>query len=345
MTGKRLPAEWEPHELTWLGWPHNKEDWPGKFMPIPWVFGEIVKYISRGEKIRILIEDKDHQGKAEKILKYINVELNNIEFYKFKTNRGWMRDLSPAFVKDEKDDTIAVHFLFNGWAKYDNYKKDEKFPGFISKKFNMSTITPRHNENPVTLEGGSIDTNGSGTLITTEECLLDDKIQSRNPGFTKEDYEELFRTYLGITNTIWLGKGIAGDDTHGHIDDLCRFVNKNTVVLVSEKNQSDENYFNLKENEERLKNAKLEDGSSLNIVPLPMPSPVIFKKERLPASYANFYISNYAVMVPTFNDPNDRIALGIISDLITDRPVIGIHSLDLVWGLGTIHCLTHEQPF
>lgn len=344
MIGKRLPAEWESHELTWLGWPHNKEDWPGKFTPIPWVYGEIVKYISIGEKVRILVEDKDHQGKAEKILKYINVELNNVDFCKFKTNRGWMRDISPAFVKNEKNDTIAVHFHFNGWAKYDNYKKDEKFPGFMSKKFNMSKITTVHNENPVILEGGSIDTNGRGTLITTEECLLDDNIQTRNPGFTKKDYEELFRTYLGITNTIWLGKGIAGDDTHGHIDDLCRFVNKNTVVLVNEKNKSDENYFNLMENQERLRDAKLEDGSSLNVVPLPMPSPVIFRGERLPASYANFYISNYAVLVPTFNDHNDRIALGIISDLINDRPVIGIHSLDLVWGLGTLHCLTHEQP-
>lgn len=344
MENFRLPAEWEKHEATWLGWPHNKEDWPGKFAPIPWVYGEIVKNISRGEKVRIVVEDKVHQGKAEKILKQLNLGFDNIEFYKLKTNRGWMRDISPAYVKDRNNKTTAVHFRFNGWAKYDNYKKDEKFPKYVSKKFSIPKINSEHNNRHIVLEGGGIDTNGSGTLITTEECLMDDKLQVRNPGFTKKDYEEIFSKYFGIENTIWLGKGIAGDDTHGHIDDLCRFVNKNTVVLVNEKNQSDENYHNLKENEERLQDAKLEDNSSLNVVRLPMPSPVIFKGERLPASYANFYISNYAVLVPTFNDPNDRIALGIISDFITDRPVIGIHSVDLVWGLGTIHCLTHEQP-
>lgn len=340
----RFPAEWEPHAATWLGWPHNKKDWPGKFGPIPWVYGEIVKNISRGEKVRIVIEDRDHQEKAEKILRQISVDLNKIEFYKLKTNRGWMRDISPTFVKSGNNDLAAVNFRFDGWAKYKNYKKDEKFPEYISEKLKIQKIYAEYKARHIVLEGGSIDTNGSGTLITTEECLLDDKLQVRNPGFTKNDYEEIFRTYLGITNTIWLGKGIAGDDTHGHTDDLCRFVNKNTVVLVQEKNKSDENYFNLKENEEKLRGARLEDGSSLNIVLLPMPSPVIFKGERLPASYANFYISNYAILVPTFNDPSDYIALGIISELITDRPVIGIHSVDLVWGLGTLHCLTHEQP-
>lgn len=346
MSGKkyRLPAEWEPHEATWIGWPHNKKDWPGKFSPIPWVYGEIVKNISRGEKVRILIEDKDHQGKAERLFNQISVSLNNIELYKLKTNRGWMRDISPAFVKDDNSSTTAVNFRFNGWAKYKNYKKDEKFSEFMTGKFNLKRITAELKGRRIILEGGSIDTNGSGTLLTTEECLMDNEIQARNPGFTKNDYEEIFKSYLGISNTIWLGKGIAGDDTHGHIDDLCRFVNKNTVVLVQEKCKTDENYFNLKENEERLRGAKLEDGTSLNVVPFPMPSPVIFKCERLPASYANFYISNYAVLVPTFNDPNDRIALGILSELITDRPVIGIHSVDLVWGLGTLHCLTHEQP-
>jgi agmatine deiminase len=336
--------EWYPHEATWIGWPHNKSDWPGKFAPIPWVYGEIVRHISRGEKVRILVEDKEHQKKAERVLKSVDANLDNIEFYKLKTNRGWTRDSSPAFVKDEKGKIAAVHFRFNAWAKYDNYKKDEKIPKFISKKFNLERIVAEYNRRHIVLEGGSIDYNGNGTLLTTEECLSDDKVQVRNPGFTKKDYEEIFKKYLGVTNTIWLGKGIAGDDTHGHVDDLCRLVNKDTVVLVSEKNPGDADYKILKENKERLQDAKLEDGSKLNVVDLPMPSPVMFKGERLPASYANFYFSNYAILVPTFNDTNDRIALGILSELIADRPVIGINSVDLVWGLGTLHCLTHEQP-
>lgn len=336
--------EWHPHYATWLGWPHNKSDWPGKFAPIPCVYGEITRYISRGEKVRIIVENKEHEAKANKVLESVDANFDNIEFYRLKTNRGWIRDSGPAFVKDEKGKIAAVYFKFNAWAKYEDYKKDEKIPKFISKKFNLERIIAEHNERHVVLEGGSIDYNGNGTLLTTEECLLDDKVQVRNPGFTKKDYEEVFNKYLGITNTIWLKKGIAGDDTHGHVDDLCRFVNKNTVVLVEEKNPDNANYKILKENKERLQDAKPEDGSKLNMVDLPMPSPVMFKGERLPASYANFYFSNYAVLVPTFNDPNDRVALGILSELITDRPVIGIHSVDLVLGLGTLHCLTHEQP-
>lgn len=340
----KLPAEWETHEATWIGWPHNKEDWPGKFAPIPLVYGEIVRYISRDEEVRILIESKEHRKRAEKVLKSVDANLDNIEFFKLKTDRNWLRDSGPAFVKDAKGNTTAIHFRFNAWAKYDNYKKDEKIPKFISDKLGLKKITAEHNKHHVVLEGGSIDTNGKGTLLTTEECLMDAKVQVRNPGFTKKDYEEVFKKYLGITNVIWLGKGIAGDDTHGHVDDLCRFVNENTVVLCNETNPNDENYSLLKENKERLQDAKLEDGTRINVVDLPMPSPVIFKGERLPASYANFYFSNYAVLVPTFNDPNDRIALGILSELIKDRSVIGIHAVDLVWGLGTIHCLTHEQP-
>lgn len=341
----RLPAEWEPHEATWIGWPHNKEDWPGKFAPVPWVYGEIARYISRGEKVRIVVEDKEQQKKAERVLKAVDSDFENIEFFTLKTDRGWMRDSGPAFVKSKENNGNAlVNFRFNAWTKYDNFKKDEKLPSFISKKQRIEKIIPVHNDRQVVLEGGSIDTNGSGTLITTEECLMDDTVQVRNPGFTKKDYEEVFRNYLGISNTIWLGKGIAGDDTHGHIDDLCRFVNRNTVILVQEKDKSDANYLPLKENMERLQDVRLQDGSRLNVIDLPMPSPVMFKGERLPASYANFYISNYAVLVPTFNDPNDKYALGILSELITDRPVTGIHAVDLVWGLGTLHCLTHEQP-
>ena len=221
---------------------------------------------------------------------------------------------------------------------------DNTIPRFISNKLNLKNVTAQQNEKAVVLEGGAVDANGRGTLITTEECLLDQQVQVRNPGFTKQDYFEVFKNYFGITNVMWLGKGIVGDDTHGHVDDLCRFVNEDTVVLVREEKSMDKNYHPLNENRERLQNIYLPNGSKLNVVELPMPSPVIFKGRRLPASYANFYIANYAVLVPTFNDPNDRIALGILSELFPDRKVIGIHSVDLVWGLGTIHCLTKEQP-
>jgi len=343
MNNFKLPAEWERHQATWLGWPHNRSDWPGKFSAIPFVYAEIVKQISRGETVRIIVESKDHQKKAEKVLKDADIDLNNIEFFIKKTNRGWLRDSGPFFVKN-KDEITAVDFKFNAWAKYDDYKLDDKISQFISNKLNHKKVKAQQNEKAVVLEGGAVDVNGRGSLITTEECLLDEKVQTRNPGFTKKDYFEVFSNYLGITNVIWLGKGIAGDDTHGHIDDLCRFVNDDTVVLVREENSSDENYHLLKENKERLQNLNLPNGKRLNVIDLPMPSPVIFKGQRLPASYANFYISNYAVLVPTFNDPKDRNALGILSELFPDRKVIGIHSVDLVWGLGTIHCLTKEQP-
>ena len=339
----RLPAEWSPHEATWIVWPYNKSDWPGKFSLIPYVYAEIVKYISRGEIVRIFVQSAEHKSKAEKVLKDSDVRLDNVEFFIKKTDRGWLRDSGPMFVKSGSE-TVAVDFKFNAWAKYDDYKLDDKISAYISKKLNLSSIIAEHNGKQVVLEGGAIDTNGKGTLITTEECLLDEKVQIRNPGFTKQDYFEVFKKYLGISNVIWLGKGIVGDDTHGHVDDLCRFVNENTVVLVEEENSSDENYSLLNENRERLQNISLINGSKLNVVYLPMPSPQIFKGQRLPASYANFFISNYAVLVPTFNDPNDRSALGILSELFLNRKVIGIHSVDLVWGLGTLHCLTKEQP-
>ena len=343
MNNFKLPAEWSPHEATWIGWPYNKSDWPGKFSPIPYVYAEIVKYISRGEKVRIFVQSKDHQGKAEKVLKDCVVSLSNVEFFIKKTDRGWLRDSGPMFVK-EGNEVVALDFKFDAWSKYDDYKLDDKIPSFISEKLNLKRIVAEHKGKQVVLEGGAIDSNGKGTLITTEECLLDEKVQTRNPGYSKQDYFEVFKKYFGISNVIWLGKGIVGDDTHGHVDDLCRFVNEDTVILVSEENPKDENYILLNENKERLQNLHLPNGSKLNIMHLPMPSPQIFKGQRLPASYANFYISNYAVLVPTFNDPNDKIALGILSELFHDRKVIGIHSVDLVWGLGTLHCLTKEQP-
>ena len=269
------------------------------------MYGEIVRYISRGEKVRIIVQSKAHQKKAEAVLNSVDADLNNVEFFKLETDRNWLRDAGPQFVKNEKNETVLINFKFNAWAKYDNYKLDAKIPKMISKKLKLDLVKAEHQNKNVVLEGGSIDYNGTGTIITTEECLLDSEMQVRNKDFTKKDYEDVFNKYLGVTNVIWLNKGIAGDDTHGHVDDITRFVNRNTVVTVMEEKPNDPNYIPLMENREILEGAKLEDGTNLDIIELPMPSPVFFKGERLPASYANFYISNYAVLVPTFNDPND----------------------------------------
>jgi agmatine deiminase len=340
--GYKLLPEWAKHEATWLGWPQNKNDWPGKFAPIEWVYGEIVRKIAEGEIVRILVNSEDIEKKALEVLKMADANLDNVEFFIFKSDRGWTRDSGPAFVKKGKE-TSLVKFKFNAWAKYKNFHKDEKLPGFIQDTMNYKGFDVVYNGKPVVLEGGSIDYNGDGTLITTEECLLDPNIQVRNKGLSKDDYLIIFNKYFGVKNIIWLGNGIAGDDTHGHVDDICRFVNKNTIVAAVEKNKKDANYINLNKNWEKLQDAVLSDGSKPEIVALPMPKPLIFDGERLPASYANFYICNSAVLVPTFNDPNDRIALGILSELFPNKTVCGIHAVDLVWGFGTLHCLTHEQ--
>lgn len=340
-----FPAEWSPHAATWLGWPHNTSDWPGRFGPIPWVFSEIVRHLSAGETVRLLVQDAAHEKSARRILTRVGVDLPRVEFHRFPTDRGWTRDSGPMFVRShDGDETAIVRFRFNAWAKYPNWKRDVRVPERAAKALKKKLLAVEHAGRPVVLEGGSIDVNGAGTILTTEECLLDPKVQVRNPGFAAKDYESVFAQHLGARNTIWLGKGIAGDDTHGHVDDLCRFVNRSTIVLAMEHRSADDNYRPLHENKERLQSARLEDGSRPTVVELPMPSPVVFDGQRLPASYANFYIANAAVLVPTFNDPNDRKAIGVLSELITDRPVVGIHAVDLVWGLGTLHCLTQQEP-
>ena len=343
--GFHMPAEWEPHEATWLGWPHNKTDWPGKFAPIPWVFGEMARKIAPGEIVRI-IAGPNVRRQAERVLARAGVDLGRIEFFNFPTNRGWTRDFGPIFVKkDVKPGEVAIaRFRFNAWARYHDWKKDDAVPPRAAKKLGVRTIPAKIGDKDFVLEGGSIDVNGKGTVITTEECLLDPVVQVRNPGFGKQEVELALRENLGITNVLWLGHGIVGDDTHGHVDDLCRFVNPKTVVLIQESNPNDVNYRPLQENRERLEGMRLEDGSKIEVVSLPTPSPLYVDDWRLPASYANFYISNAAVIVPTFNDPNDRVALGILSELMTDRPVVGIHAVDLVLGFGTLHCLTQQQP-
>lgn len=333
-----MPAEWESHAATWLGWPHNVSDWPGKFPPIPWVYGEIVRHIAPGEIVRILVNSAAHQTQVTRILKKVGVDLARVDFLRFPTNRGWTRDFGPIFVRRDAARAI-VRFRFNAWAKYDDYKKDAAVAVRAAKKLKLPVI-----DGGIVLEGGSIDVNGRGSLLTTEECLLDPVVQTRNPGLSRYEIENVFRDTLGVTNTLWLGRGIAGDDTHGHVDDLCRFVNATTVVLCREDNPSDVNYRPLRENRERLQGMRLEKGAGIEIVDLPMPAPVFFNGQRLPASYANFYVANAAVLVPTFNDAKDRIALGILAELFSDRPVVGIHAVDLVWGLGTLHCLTQQEP-
>ena len=343
--GYRMPAEWEQHEATWIGWPHNKTDWPGKFAPIPWVFGEMVRKISQGEIVRI-VAVPDVQRRARNVLKRIGVDLKMVEFFNYPTNRGWTRDFGPIFVKktDPKTEVAIVRFRFTAWARYPDWKKDDAVPPKAAEKLGVRLLPAMIGEKDFILEGGSIDVNGTGTVLTTEECLLDAKIQVRNPGFGKAEVDQALRDHLGATNVLWLGHGVGGDDTHGHIDDICRFVNRDTVVLIQESDVNDINYKPLHENRERLEGMRLEDGSKIQVVPLPMPAPLMIDGIRLPASYANFYISNAAVIVPTFNDPNDRKALGILSELITDRPVVGIHAVDLVYGFGTLHCLTQQQP-
>ena len=347
--GYIMPAEWEPHAATWLGWPHNASDWPGKFQVIPWVYGEMTRKISAGEDIRLIIRHARDEQIARQIFRRVGVDLKKIKFVVHPTNRGWTRDTGPIFVRkseigSRKSEIGIVHFHFNGWAKYDNWRKDTKVPEIAATRLGKKLFHAEHDGKPFVIEGGGIEVNGRGTLISTEECYLDPKIQVRNPGLGKAEIETTLKNFLGVKNIFWLAKGPKGDDTHGHIDDICRFVNAKTLVLVREKNSKDENYRPLAENWERIQDLRLEDGRKPEVVELPMPSPLYFDGVRLPASYANFYVCNAAVIVPTFNDPNDRVALGILGELFRDRPVVGIHAVDLVWGFGSLHCLTQQQP-
>lgn len=344
--GFYMPAEWETHEATWIAWPHNRMDWPGKLRTVEWVYGEIVRKIIAGEVVRIIVNSETHERRARLILTRVGVDPSRVEFFLFETNRGWTRDFGPVFVRRlRRHPQLGItRFRFNGWARYPDWEKDDAIPKRVAQALGLPLFCAKSKDRDVVLEGGSIDVNGRGTLITTEECLLDQTNQVRNPGFDRGDVEESLRVYLGVTNILWLGRGIAGDDTHGHVDDICRFVGPGTVVLCHEGNPHDVNYRPLEENRERLEGMRLEDGSRIEVISLPMPEPLYLDSQRLPASYANFYISNAAVLVPTFNDPMDRVALGILKEIFPDRTVVGIHAVDIIWGLGAIHCLTREQP-
>ena len=366
-----MPAEWQPHDATWLAWPHYRDDWPGKFEPIPWVYAEIIRHLARNERVELIVNDSVSEKHAKKILDRAHALSDNVRFHRWPTNRVWTRDSGCTFVttpgiagrtagggcphvvrRGGKSDLnrpapegklLAVKWRFNAWAKYPNYQYDEKIGSLIAKAANVREIHAVHNQRRVVLEGGSIDVNGCGTLLTTEECLLS-KDQQRNPTMKRKDYEKVFAEYLGINNVIWLGSGITGDDTHGHVDDITRFVAPDTVVTAVETNPDDSNYEPLRENNRRLRAATDQDGKHLAIIELPMPGPVLFEDRRLPASYANFYIANGIVLVPVFDDANDRFALDILADIFPDRDVIGIYSGDLIWGFGAMHCMTQQQP-
>jgi agmatine deiminase len=342
-TGYRMPAEWEPHAATWIAWPHQRADWPGKFAAIPWVYTEIVRQLHESEPVRILVDDVQAEQRAWHYLRNVPLDEGRIEFFRIPTDRVWTRDYCPLFVINDRQEKAVADFAFNGWAKYDNWRRDDAVSAWIADQLHLRCWRPLWQGRRVVLEGGSIDVNGQGLLLTTEECLLS-PIQARNPGMTKSDLEKVFADYLGVQKVLWLNRGIAGDDTHGHVDDLARFVGPSTVVTVVEDDPNDENFEPLRENLERLGGMVDLQGRSVEVVKLPMPAPLLFRGQRLPASYANFYIANDRVLVPTFNDVNDRTALGILAELFPTRKVVGIHAVDLVWGLGTLHCLTQQEP-
>jgi agmatine deiminase len=346
--GYHMPAEWELHEATWLAWPHNPEDWPGKFQTIPWVYAEIVRLLSARERVHILVNDAKGEQRALRILERAGAALDQVSFHRWLTNRVWTRDSGPIFIRNAEGRVALTNWRFNAWAKYPDWQLDDQVPERVAALLGVSQWQPvidfeNGAAHRLVLEGGSIDSNGAGILLTTEECLLSE-VQQRNPGVSRARLEQVFHDFLGIDQVIWLGRGIAGDDTHGHVDDISRFVAPETIVTAVEPDTRDANYEPLAENLQRLKAARTLDGKQFTLIELPLPRPVVFRGQRLPASYANFYIANGLVLVPTFNDPNDRVALNILAEVFPDREVIGIHSVDLVWGLGTLHCMTQQQP-
>lgn len=340
---RRFPAEWEKQQGMLLSFPHNGKDWPGKYEAVQWAFVEFIKKVAAFETVYLVVADEQQKQKVQEMLEMAHVAPDAISYIVYKTNRSWMRDSGPIIVYNGSE-REALNFNFNGWAKYKNIQLDKLVPEKVATHLGLPLTQVTYKGKPVIVEGGAIDVNGRGTLLTSEECLLHPDIQVRNAGFTKEDYEAVFKEYLGVTNVIWLGDGIVGDDTHGHIDDLCRFVNEDTIVTIVEANPEDKNYHALQDNLKRLQNAKLENGKSPVIVALPMPKKIIFDGLQLPASYANFLILNNCVLVPTFNDSNDRIALNILSECFPDREVIGISATDFIWGFGTLHCLSQQIP-
>jgi agmatine deiminase len=340
--GYRMPAEWEPHSAVWIAWPHQRDDWPDRFEPVPWFYVEIVRALHRSEHVRILALPPE-EAQARDMLSRAGIDLTRVSFVPFETDRVWTRDSAGIFLRDVTGRRAVLDWHFNAWAKYDNWQHDDALAVQVADHLGLPRWAPHKHGHRVVLEGGSIDVNGAGLLLTTEECLLS-PVQARNPALTRTDIEEVLCDYLGVKRVLWLNRGIAGDDTHGHVDDLARFVGPRTVVTVVENDPGEVNYEPLRENLERLRGMTGLDGTPLEVVTLPLPAPIVFDGQRLPASYANFYISNRTVLVPTFNDINDRRALATLAEVFPGREVIGIHARDLVWGLGTLHCLTQQEP-
>jgi agmatine deiminase len=340
--GYRLPAEWEPHAATWLAWPHRQEDWPGKYAPVPWVFVEIIRQLVASEPVRLLVASERLEERAVALLVRSGVSLSQIEFWRIATDRCWLRDSGPLFLTGPRGRAL-LDWQFRGWNRYRNWQRDNAVPARINHRLRLPAWQPCWHGRRIVLEGGSLDVNGQGCLLTTEDCLLSPQ-QCRNPGLGREDYERLFHDYLGVQKVLWLGQGLVGDDTHGHIDELARFVGPRTVVAVLTQDRHDPNYAPLQDNWQRLQRMTDQDGRPLEVLPLPLPRPRFFNGQRLPASYANFYIANRCVLVPTFNDPADRQALNLLAQVFPDREVVGIYAGDLVWGLGALHCLTQQEP-
>jgi len=350
----RFPGEWEPHRATWIAWPHHEPDWPGKLAPIPWVYAEIARVLAQSEQVEILCHDASVRADAKRKLAAHGVPKERVRLHLVPNDRVWLRDSAPTFVHDALGEVVLANWRFNAWAKYPNHKRDALVGAAVERISGLARVLPcrpdrgeellrsagdgARDTQRVVLEGGAIDANGAGRLLTTEECLLS-RVQERNPGMTRADYERVFAAALGIRETIWLGEGCVGDDTHGHVDDIARFVSKSTVVLAYEADPADENHARSEDNARRLAHVR-----GLRVVKLPYPRPVVMDGVRLPASYANFYVANRAVLVPTFNDANDRVALNTLAQLFPTRSVVGIHAVDLVWGLGTLHCLTQQEP-
>ncbi|MBT1702629.1 agmatine deiminase family protein [Chryseosolibacter indicus] len=337
--GYYFPAEFAKHTATWLSWPHKEASWPGKIESIYPVYAQFIKLLAEGEKVNINVIDEAMKQKAIGYLYEVGADLNNIQFFFHPTNDAWCRDHGPAFLVNPKAEQkkIVVDWGYNAWGgKYPPFDLDDNIPTLIAKHYNIPVYYPG-----IVMEGGSVDFNGTGTVLTTTSCLLN---ENRNPHLNKQQIEEYLHKYYGVDNILWLGDGIVGDDTDGHIDDLTRFVNQDTVVTVVESNKKDENYEPLQENLKLLKKLRLENGKQMNIIELPMPSPVIHEDMRLPASYANFYIGNKYVIVPTFRDKNDDKALLLLEQCFTDRKVVGLDSLDIIWGLGSFHCLSQQEP-
>jgi agmatine deiminase len=338
----RMPAEWEAHTATWIGWPHHEPDWPGKLEPVGWVYAEIVRVLHRHERVEIVCHDHAVRDDARRRLDAHHCDADRYRLHVVPNDRVWLRDSGPTMVHDAGGAVTLVNWQFNAWAKYDNHELDERMGEAIATITGFPRVVPERPDGtgPVVLEGGAIEGNGHGLLMVTEECLLS-PIQERNSGLGRADYEQVFQEMLGIHETLWLGEGCVGDDTHGHIDDIARFTDPSTVVLAFEEDPADENHHRAVDNLRRL---ELAGRDRLRIVKIPYPRAVMMDGQRLPASYANFYIANGVVLVPTFNDPADRTALTTLAACFPRHEITGIHAVDLVWGLGTLHCLSQQQP-